>query len=141
MVKVFLDANILFAACATKRESASRVILKLVLTGSVTGVLSDYVVEEARRNLQVKAPDSFHLFPQLVDEDLYEIVNPDIDEVLEAAEYTTMKDAPVVAAAKKAKVNYLVSLDRKHLVDAPEVARGSGLSIVLPGELLDKLRE
>lgn len=141
MIRVFLDATILFAACVTRQESASRVLLKLVLTGAVTGVLSDYIIAEARRNLQAKAPDSFHLFPRLVNADLYEIVNASKSEVLKAAEYTTMKDAPVVAAAKKAGVDYLVSLDRKHLVHAPGVAESSGLTILLPGDLLQILRK
>ncbi len=57
-----------------------------------------------------------------------------------AATYTFLKDAPIVAAAKKATVDYLVSLDRKHLVGVQEVAQGSGLTIVLPEALLDAIR-
>jgi len=53
-----------------------------------------------------------------------------------ASIYTALKDAPIVAGAIKAQVDYLVSLDRRHLVDVPEVTRGSGLKIVLPAQLL-----
>jgi hypothetical protein len=35
---------------------------------------------------------------------------------------------------------YLLSLDRRHLLGVPEVASGSGLSIVLPNELLERIR-
>ena len=45
-----------------------------------------------------------------------------------------------VAAAKRAKVDYLVSLDRKHLVGVEVVARRSGLTIVLPDEALHAIR-
>jgi predicted nucleic acid-binding protein len=59
---------------------------------------------------------------------------------LQAAEYCALKDAPIVAAAKRAQVDYLVSLDRRHLVGVKEVAQRSGLKIVLPSELLEKIR-
>ncbi len=58
------------------------------------------------------------------------------DEVLQVAAYTVLKDAPIVAAAKRAEVDYLVSLDRRHLVGVEAVSEGSGLKIVLPDELL-----
>ena len=57
-----------------------------------------------------------------------------------AARYTELKDAPIVAAARRTHVDYLVSLDRRHLVDVPEVALRSGLKIILPGALLAHLR-
>ena len=49
--------------------------------------------------------------------------------------------AAIVAAAKTAEVDYLVSLDRRHLVGVAEVAQGSGLTIMLPEELLRRMRE
>jgi hypothetical protein len=55
--------------------------------------------------------------------------------------YTHLKDAPIVAAAKRAEVDYLVSLDRKHLVGKADVADRSRLNIVLPSELLRTVRE
>lgn len=50
------------------------------------------------------------------------------------------KDAPVVAAAVAANVDYLVTWDRKHLINPPEVAERSGLKVLTPGELMDSLR-
>ena len=70
-----------------------------------------------------------------------EQVNPTRDNVLEAAAYTELKDAPVVAAARLADVDCLVSLDRKHLTGRPDVARRSGLRIVLPEAALKFIRE
>jgi len=62
------------------------------------------------------------------------------EEVTDAASYTELKDAPIVAAARKAHVDYLLTFDRKHLLNPPEVAAQSGLTIVLPEELLKILR-
>lgn len=42
--------------------------------------------------------------------------------------YTALKDGPIVAAAKRAQVDYLVSLNRRHLVGVAEVAQRSGVS-------------
>ena len=61
----------------------------------------------------------------------FETVRPSKRQVLQAAQYSALKDAPIVAAAKRAQVDYLVSLDRRHLVGVPEVAQRSGLKIVL----------
>lgn len=71
----------------------------------------------------------------------FEIAAPSREEVLSAAECTELKDAPIVAAAIRARVDVLVSLDRRHLVGRPEVAQGSGLRIVLPEELLQEIRD
>lgn len=70
----------------------------------------------------------------------FELVRPTKRQVLQAAAYVALKDTPVVAAAQRARVDYLVSLDRRHLVSKPEIAERSGLRIVLPEELLVILR-
>jgi hypothetical protein len=41
---------------------------------------------------------------------------------------------------KRAQGDFLVSLDRRHLVGQPDIAQRSGLRIVLPEELLEALR-
>jgi hypothetical protein len=64
------------------------------------------------------------------------VVPPTREKVLEATEYTASKDAPIIAAAPRAGVDYLVSVDRQHLAGAPVVAERSGLKIVPPSELL-----
>ena len=70
----------------------------------------------------------------------FEVVNPTIAEVQEEAAYTAAKDAPIVAAARSAGTDYLVSLDRKHLVYAAGLSEKCGVKIVLPQELLAILR-
>ena len=47
-------------------------------------------------------------------------------------EYTAAKDAPIIAAAKHAPVDYLVSLDRQHLVEVSEVAQGQVSQLSFP---------
>ncbi len=99
------------------------------------------MLEEARRNLAAKLPEALHLFEQILELIPFEVVTPTTEEVQVAATYTDYKDAPIVAAAKRAQVDYLTSLDKRHLVGVPEVAHGSGLKIVLPHELLTVIRQ
>lgn len=91
--------------------------------------------------MQKKRPDALPILHEFLNRADFQIVNPTSDEILEASEYTDMEDAPIVAAAKKVGANYLVSLNRRHLVGVLEVAEGSGLAIVLPEELLRRIRE
>lgn len=137
-MKVFLDANVFFAA-AWSPQGASAEILRQGTRGEVELITSEFVLEEVRRNIEQKRPDALPLLVELLDALDLTLVNPSRSEVERAAQYTILKDAPVVAAAKRASVDYLVSLDRRHLVNDLEVATQSGLEIILPGQLLEKL--
>lgn len=135
MMRVFVDASVLYSA-----SGASREIVRLAVQGQITLIISDVVQEEVRRNLNAKAPQALPFLDQLLSVVPFEIVLPGKHEVLEACAYTEFKDAPIVAAAVKAHAAYLVSLDRAHLVDIPEVAQGAGIPVLAPGELLRIIR-
>jgi hypothetical protein len=78
-------------------------------------------MEETRRNLADYAPE---VFPTLeinfVSID-FDIVAPSKEEVMAASRLVALKDAPILPAAKVAQVDYLVTLDKKHLLDRPEL--------------------
>lgn len=114
MISAFVDASVLFAA-ALSLTGASREILRESIRGNVSLILSDFVKVEAERNLTRKRPDGLSVFNVILEAVDFALVNPTSEEVAEAAKYTVLKDAPIVAAAKKAQVDYLVSFDRKHL--------------------------
>jgi len=46
-----------------------------------------------------------------------------------------------VAAAKKARVDMLITLDKKHLLDKQEIAETSGIAIVTPKEAVETFRK
>jgi len=139
MIRAFIDASVLFAASLSP-TGASREIIRQAVRGQITLVASKLVYGEVEKNLADKAPEALPAFHQFLDTVPFEIVRPSKRQVLQAAQYSALKDAPIVAAAKRARVDYLVSLDRRHLVGMPEVAQRSGLKIVLPSELLEKMR-
>ena len=53
---------------------------------------------------------------------------------------TALKDAPIIAAAKKAKVTVLVSLDKKHILGRPELETYIQARIVTPAEAHRKIK-
>jgi len=98
------------------------------------------VLEETRRNLAESAPKSLPFLEFVLESVPYDIVRPSKRQVLETGEYTAFKDGPIVAAAKMAKVELLVTLDRKHLLGRPDLARYVGVDIVTPKEAVGRLR-
>jgi len=143
MIRAFVDASVFFSACFSAR-GASRAILQECLRGKVGLVISHVVVEEVRRNLSTSSRNAATLldvFQQFLNTLPFEWVQATEHQVHAAEKYTEPKDAAIVAAAQKAAVDYLVTLDRKHLVNQPEVAKRSGLKIVLPEVLLAEIRK
>ena len=55
-MRIFLDANILFTAA--KSAGGVRALLDLLEGAGHTLCADDYVLAEARRNLEVKGPDA-----------------------------------------------------------------------------------
>ena len=96
-------------------------------------MISQDVLEEVQRNLSKKVPEKIDLFRQLMQLiDPIVIADPTAAAVRAAEAYVVAKDAPIVAAAIAAQPDYLVTYDRKHLLEPPEVAQKSGLPIVTP---------
>jgi predicted nucleic acid-binding protein len=139
VIRAFIDASVLFAACYSP-TGASREIIRYALRGQLFLAASELVLAETERNISEKAPQSLEAFRRFRDAVSFELVRPTKREILAAAKYTKLKDAPIVAAAKKAKANFLVTLDRKHLLADPQIAKRSGLKIVLPEHLLNTLK-
>ena len=136
MIRVFLDASGLFSASYYKTGS-SRDLLREAIRGNLKIVVSQHVLEEAERNLSQKAPEALPAFRELLTLVAAEVAEkPTLEELKRAATYTNLKDAPIVAAAAKAKVDYLVTWDRKHFIDDPKVAGKSGLMILTPDKLM-----
>jgi predicted nucleic acid-binding protein len=60
---------------------------------------------------------------------------------LAAAQYTALKDAPILAAARMAHVEILVTFDQKHLLGKPELESYAQAMIRTPGETYRKITE
>jgi len=122
MTQVFVDASVIFAA-SYSRPGSSRELLRQAMRGQVELVMSQHVLDETERNLVHKAPEALAALHTFLDTVRIQMVaNPTPEELQQAATTNHIKDAPVVAAAVKARAGYLATWDRRHFIDDPGVA-------------------
>ena len=137
--RVFVDTSALIAGIIST-TGAAREVLRLCEAGIVDVFLSRQVLVEADRNLSEKLPalvEEFRDFmrkmaPVLLDD-------PSPKEVLRASRVIHHKDAPILAAAISADVDYLVSWNTRHF-HKPSVMEAVRFKIVTPGEFLVEFR-
>ena len=104
MVRLFLDANILFSAAY--RDNAG--LAKLWKSNHIKLVSSDYAIMEAERNLREHHQlQRLKRFIQSLD-----IITTYNDSLIPNDIKLSTKDRPILAAAIFAKANFLVTGDR-----------------------------
>jgi predicted nucleic acid-binding protein len=110
-MRIFLDANILFSTA--KSDGASRMLLGLLAKAGHECHADTFVVEEARRNLALKAPAGLPVLDRLLDRIHVAQVtaNPAESDVVRSL---PEKDRPVLGAAMQLDCEALVTGDRKH---------------------------
>jgi predicted nucleic acid-binding protein len=140
-VKIFFDSSALVAGIISA-SGAARALLQLAEIEELDVVINEQVIVETERVLARKSPRNLPDFRQAI-----KIVRPII--VRETAKdvqkclymIADPDDAPILAAAIKAKVDFLITYNRKHFLDDPKVAEKSGLQIGTPGDALAWLRQ
>lgn len=140
MIRVFLDASVIFAAVYSK-TGASRELFRQAIHDQVRLVVNQDVLDEAQRNLTKKAPQEatqLRVLMAMIGPEIAPDPSPKLTS--QVSQYVVEKDVPVVAGAMAAQVDYLVTFDRKHLIDPAEVAEKSGFKIVLPEVVVEAVR-
>lgn len=134
--KVFVDSSVLIAAAISSTGSARDLIMSS-FRKKVMIILSDLVLEETERNLSNKAPQAlpaFRLFLEVLNP---EVVIPTRSLIAKVEKIVDAKDAPIIAAAVRAKADYLVSFDRKHLLQHKEAIEAKfKIQVVTPNEVI-----
>lgn len=110
-MRIFLDANILFSAART--DGAIRRLLQLLLQARHECWADGFVLEEARRNLAIKSPQSLAALEALLPR-LHVAAVHAHDLALEDTLPLPEKDRPVLAAAIRHRCDALVTGDRTH---------------------------
>lgn len=110
-MKIFLDANVLFSAA--KSAGAVRRLLELLLDDGHQCCMGGFVVAEARRNLELKAPNGLGALDALLDRIEFAPIRA-VDADLESSLPLPEKDRPVLAAAIRYECDALVTGDRTH---------------------------
>jgi predicted nucleic acid-binding protein len=140
-VRVFLDTSALFAA-GLSEKGGSRLILKLGEAGAVQLWVGPRVLQEADAVLAHKAAENKALFALLLDQAKVS-VGPEPDDTdwdLARTVVDYPPDVRTVAEALAVDADYLVSLDRKHLVGNPR-ALELPFPVGTPGDFLAWFRE
>ena len=139
---LFLDSSALFAGVVSA-HGAARALLSLGEAGLVTVTVSEQVVAETERAVARKVPRALGHYREVLRSSGLRIVRDPAPEEVQAHQgiVAHRADVPIVVAAMKARVDYLVSFDRRHFVGDPGVADRSGLRIGTPGDALAWVRE
>ena len=140
-MRFFLDSSVFFAAVYSGQGHARDLImLAAVEQPSVRLVISQDVMDETRRNLAYHVPEKLPVYDRFVAAVPFEVVNPARRSVVGAARRVAAKDAAIVAAARKAKVDALVTFDARHLLNNPVVASYIRAPVVRPQEAVEMLK-
>ena len=137
--RVFLDTSALLAGLNSPTGAAGT-ILAACAKGVCVPVVSGQVVEEAERNITAKFPKlygpwiSFLLIPP------EGAPEPTLQEIHKAYDSIKTSDAPILAAAKKARPDALVTWDVKHFLKET-VKADTDFPILKPEEFLEMYAE
>jgi putative PIN family toxin of toxin-antitoxin system len=139
-IKVFIDTNVLIAG-VNSVTGASAAILDLCEARVLQMVVSRQVLIEADRNFAAKFPQlvgrfrqfMHHLAPLMVED-------PTPESMEKAATIIDRKDAPILAAAENANVDFLITLDKKHFLN-PKTRQKVMLKVVSPIEFLQSFEK
>jgi len=135
MTRFFMDASVLFSGVFSgSGHSRDLLVLAAAEEPRVRLVVSDDVLEETRRNIAYSVPEKLPVLARLFAAASFEVVNPARRSVVGAARRVAAKDAPIVAAARKARVDALVTLDEKHLLNNPALPAYIRAPLIRPAE-------
>lgn len=135
--RLFFDASVLVAASGSA-TGAFALTLEVCRHRAARAVASRLVLVEAERNVRAKLDEAALLrFYRLVADIEFELVQPPAPvEVAVQARIITPKDAHVLAAALKAAVDFLLTLDRRDFMTPAVRQAGLPFNIMTPGEFL-----
>jgi len=133
---VFLDSSVIIAGLASEKGGSYEVLALAELKVIIPCICED-VVSEVLRNVQKKLPGSVAHFYALFKKLPFKITDPSEEDMVFAKKLINEKDAPILAAARSGKVDWLLSLDR-HFLKA-DLEGKVNFQICSPGEFLQKL--
>jgi predicted nucleic acid-binding protein len=136
-MNLFLDSSALVAGIVSA-SAAARALLLLAESGHITVIISEQVLVETERAVARKAPHALGDLRQAIRASRARIVRDPSAEIVASYPHLVSHaaDIPIVLAAMQARVDYLVTLNRKHFIDDTTVAEKAGLSIGTPGDAL-----
>lgn len=137
--RVFLDAAI-YIAGAGSAQGGSRQVLDWCAEHLLHPVTSAQALAEARRNVAKKLPRAVPVLERIISAVGAELAQePTGGDIRDAAQVVPEKDAPILAAARGARVDVFLTLDRRHF-KPPAVQAAVPFLILLPEEFVPHVR-
>jgi len=140
MRRIFIDSST-FVPAAYSERSPARALLTAAQNQQVTLIISPLVLSETERALRNKLPQALPYFEYAVSIIPFERVQPTAKDLAQAEGVTIDPfDVPIVAAAKIAKVDALVSYNIKHLF-TKQVSDYIGAPVLTDAQMMRLIRE
>jgi predicted nucleic acid-binding protein len=130
--------KLLFHAALAPKDEAFELILSIALgrsesSSTFAGLVCQQVMTEATRIVGKRLPNRLAFFEATMRWLNLEIVaDAPLDLIADVKQYTTPRDAPIIAAAILAKPFFFATLDPTYLSEPRIVSKKSGLKIVPP---------
>lgn len=141
MINVFLDTSILLASLRSPQGGSSE-LLRYAVIGAIEASVSDDVIDEVARHVHEVDPALRSLLLRYLAAIPFRVVSVTPEEVQWAITFTAPKDGAIVAAAHKSGASYLVTLDKRHLLDKKaDIEPNVGFQIARPEAILSILRQ
>jgi len=141
MTKVFFDASVIIAAIISPK-GASFELLKYASKKKIIAITSKTVINEVLANLdKIEHFSEEELDTFIINNKIVVRKTVRRSEIKQFTDVISEKDAHVLAGARLTASDYLVSLDRKHIVKNEVKNKVEETQIVLPKDLLTKLRK
>jgi putative PIN family toxin of toxin-antitoxin system len=139
-IKAFIDTNVLIAG-VNSVTGGSATLLDLCEARVLQTVVSRQVLIEADGNFAAKFPQLVGRFRQFMHNlSPLMVEDPTPESMEEAATIIDRKDAPILAAAENANVDFLITLDKKHFLN-PKTRQKVMLKVVSPIEFLQSFEK
>lgn len=141
-VNIFLDSSALIAGVLSA-TGAAHTLLMFGEDETILLTVNEWVVRESEEALSRKSPKNIQALRRSLLTSKIQIIPDPSEEEIDANLYLIgdRDDVPVLLAAIKAKVDYLVTHDHKHFLDDPKVTERAGIKIGTPGDVLAWIRE
>ncbi|MDO8569978.1 MAG: PIN domain-containing protein [Candidatus Daviesbacteria bacterium] len=135
--KIYLDASVIIAALLSPNGGSAKVI-RLSSLGFFKAITSQTVIEEIEEHTLKIKKDKREIKKFIADYKIIvreKLLLSDIEKIGKV----DIDDAHLIAGAKLTKCDFLVTLDKKHLLKEDIKRYFKPLKIVTPGELLEIL--
>jgi putative PIN family toxin of toxin-antitoxin system len=136
--RVFLGTNVIISGLYSPHKSPGR-ILEYFIQGRIQVIISQQVLEELVRVIQIKLPEALPALNRFLMSSPPEIVeDPSPSEIEQLASLVHPEDAAILAASISAHLDYIVTGDNHFLIH-PDILLATSFSILSPGQFVEMM--